>query len=328
MRIIIVGAGSFGTSLGNVLVKNSTVNLELLARKKEIVNSINKLNMNEQYFPNFRLDDRLTASVDITILRHADVVFLAIPSTNVIEFVNSNKEYFSKNAIVVVLSKGFGRNSKTIVESINDVICNQVCSLKGPTFAADLIHNNPSAFTLATRNKELFDIFKSIFKNTNIYLDLSLDILGVEILSALKNVYAILLGIIDAYFNSANVRFLILTKAFNEMKEIVLKFGGLEETMYKYCGFGDFGLTALNDLSRNRTLGLLIGKGFLNGNTTNSVILEGMRTIDIIYKSVSAKGNIGKKYYMLNAIYRLFNSDYGVSRFITSLFDHIRTSPF
>ena len=120
------------------------------------------------------------------------------------------------------------------------------------------------------------------------------------------------------------MRFLILTKAFNEMKDIVIKFGGMEETLYKYCGFGDFGLTALNDLSRNRTLGLLIGKGFLNGSTTNSVILEGKRTIDIIHNSVSAKGRKEDTFYMLNELYRLFNSDYSVSLFITSLFNHIR----
>lgn len=160
--------------------------------------------------------------MDLTILKHANVVFLAIPSADVIEFVISNKEYFFKNAIVVVLSKGFGKNNKTIVESLNAIINNRICALKGPTFATDLIHNNPSAFTLAAGTKGLLDIFKSIFENTNIYLDFSLDITGVEILSALKNIYAILLGIIDAYFNSANVRFLILTKAFNEMKEIVL----------------------------------------------------------------------------------------------------------
>ncbi len=324
MKIVIVGAGSFGTSLGNVLVKNIKVNFNLLARKKEIADAINELGVNEKYFPNFKLDDRLTASADKAILQQADVVFLVIPSPDVIDYVIDNKEYFSNDAVIVVLSKGFGRNNKTIVESLNGVIGNQICSLKGPTFAADLIHNNPSAFTIAARTNELFDIFKTIFENTNIYLDFSLDIVGVEIVSALKNVYAILLGIIDAYFNSANVRFLILTKAFNEMKEIVIKFGGMEETMYKYCGFGDLGLTALNDLSRNRTLGLLIGKGFLNGSTTNSVILEGKRTIDIIHNSVSTKGRKDNTFYMLNELYRLFNSDYSVSRFITSLFDNIR----
>lgn len=324
MNIVIVGAGSFGTALGNVLVKNNDLELQLLARKKNVVHSINHFNVNEKYFPNVRLDTNLKATIDKDILKYADVLFLAIPSSSLIDYINENRNFILEKTIIVVLSKGFGTGNKTIVESLKEIIDNPICSFKGPTFAADLIYNNPSAFTVASYDKGLFNIFKKIFNYTNIYLDFSTDILGVEVVSALKNIYAILLGIIDAYFNSANVRFLILTKAFYELKEVVIYFGGLEETLYKYCGFGDFGLTALNDLSRNRTIGLLIGKGFMNGNVSSSIILEGKRTLEIIFKAVCSNSSDSNKFYLIDELHKLFYSNYEVYKFIGNLFSKIR----
>src|SRR5205085_6781778 len=101
--------------------------------------------------------------------------------------------------------------------------------------------------------------------------------------SALKNIYAIVLGNIDAKFNSANTRFLFLTKSISEIKIILKALGGREETIFLSCGLGDLSLTALNDLSRNRTLGLLIGKGFYNKETFNNVVvLEGIKTVKLL----------------------------------------------
>jgi len=325
VNIVIVGAGTFGTALGNVLQKNSALDVLLLARSKKIEHAINENHINDQYFPNFRLDDHLRATTDKTTMRHANVVFLALPSATVVEYVQKNRRGMASEAVMVVLSKGFGKNNMTIVDSIENIVSNPICSLKGPTFAADLIHNNPSAFTVASRDGALYDTMRKIFAGTSVYLDYSADIIGVEVASALKNIYAILLGIIDAHFNSANARFLILTKAFNEMKNIILLFGGLEETLYKYCGFGDFSLTALNDLSRNRTLGLLIGKGFLNNHTSNSVILEGIRTINTVFHSKHIQNHDENSFPMLGALYRLFNSQYGIHEFISSVFNSIDT---
>ncbi len=325
MNIVIVGAGSFGTALGNILSKNkNNFSLNLLARRREVVDSINNLHVNEKYFPNFRLEDSLTATLEKKVLHDAGVVFLAIPSTSVIDYVTENRGFFKQGSIIVILSKGFGRGRKTIFESLGEILENPLCSFKGPTFASDLIHNNPSAFTVAGTNEGLFRLFRDLFHDSNIFLDFSTDITGVEITSALKNLYAILLGIIDAYFNSANVRFLILSRAFREMRDIIVMLGGREETLFKYCGFGDFSLTALNDLSRNRTLGLLIGKGFLDSNTSNSVILEGIRTLNIIHDEVCQSAGECKRLFMIDELHRLFDSNCNVSEFINNLFRRIR----
>jgi glycerol-3-phosphate dehydrogenase (NAD(P)+) len=325
MNIVIVGAGSLGTALSNILAKKKDyITLNLLARKKEIVDSINNMHINEKYFPNFRLEENLVATLNREVLLDADIVFLAIPSACVIDYVLENRHLLKNHTIIVILSKGFGRGKKTIFESLNEILKNPLCSLKGPTFASDLIHNNPSAFTIASKDDRIFPVFMNLFENSNIFLDFSTDITGVEVISALKNIYAILLGIIDAYFNSANVRFFILSRAFREMRDIIMMLGGREETLFKYCGFGDFSLTALNDLSRNRTLGLLVGKGFLNSNTSNSVILEGIRTMNTIYQEVCKNEKERERFLMIDEIHTLFNSDFNVPGFIHNLFKRIR----
>lgn len=113
-----------------------------------------------------------------------------------------------------------------------------------------------------------------------------------ELLSILKNIYAIAVGIMDAQFNTANLRFLFLTRAMAEMREVMLLFGGKKPTMFKYCGFGDFGLTSLNDLSRNRTLGLLIGKGFFNEQISEKVLLEGKIAVNVFCGHLQRKGRL------------------------------------
>ena len=154
--------------------------------------------------------------------------------------------------------------------------------MKGPTFSSELINNSHSIFTLGLDSKSQYHIIDSVIKNTNIHIDYTTDIKGVELLSVLKNIYAIIIGIVDAKHNSPNTRFMILTKSFSEIKIILNTLGGREDTLFLASGFGDLGLTSLNDLSRNRTLGLLIGKGFYNSGKNKGVVLEGVKTIEFI----------------------------------------------
>lgn len=315
MKIVICGGtGSFGTALGNVLSLNEENEVILLGRNKVVVDRINKLKINPKHFPNIKLNGKLKATTDIKVLSNADIVFLSIPSSIVVDYVEKNKKLINKDSIIVNLAKGFGKNGDIIPNNLKEIFNNKIVSLKGPTFASELIHNYPSAFTVGGEDKEIFKLFKKIFKNTNVCLDYSTDIKGVELASILKNIYAICLGIVDVYFNSANTRFLVLTKAFNEMREILTYLGGKEETLFKYCGFGDFGLTALNDLSRNRTLGLMIGKGFLSPNTESSVILEGKRSLKIVYNKIKSEN-----FLIIKSLYGIFYEEKPIIDFLKKI---------
>ncbi|MCB0805770.1 MAG: hypothetical protein KDC05_08210, partial [Bacteroidales bacterium] len=161
-----------------------------------------------------------------------------------------------------------------------------------------------------------FELFKEMFSDTPVHIDYSPDVKGVEILSILKNIYAIAMGIVDAHYNSPNLRFLFLTKAFNEMKQILIRYGGQAETMFNYCGYGDFTLTALNDLSRNRTLGLLIGKGFFTDNISDKVVLEGKIAVNVFCDEISKSNSIHCNLPIIGELYELFNGEYKISEFV------------
>jgi len=195
---------------------------------------------------------------------------------------------------------------------------NPVCTLKGPTFAREIMNAAPTAMTFASKEESLFEPFKKIFNKTPLYLDLTKDVEGVEYLSILKNIYAIILGIVDAHFNSPNLRFLVLTRAFDEMRRIMLGAGGQESSMFRYCGYGDFSLTALNDLSRNRTLGLLIGKGFFSKDISDKIVLEGKMAVSTICGEILVH-DAGKEYPMIFELNKIFDNNYDISAFVSNI---------
>ncbi len=314
-----VGAGMIGTALGNRLASGNGNKVKLITIEPDVAKSINSKHINQKYFPNLKLSKKLKATTDHNCLQGADIIFLAIPSTVIVEFVNEHKENLSPGSIIINLAKGFGRDNMTITECLDDMIPNPVCSMKGPTFAREILDSAPTAFTFAASDENLFPSMAHLFNESKIYLDFTTDVKGVEILSILKNIYAIVLGIVDAHFNSANLRFLVLTKAFAEMRKALVLLGGQENTLYKYCGYGDFSLTALNDLSRNRTLGLLIGKGFFIEDISDKVVLEGKIAVNIFVEILQKHGKGEEEYPVLFELYKVFNQEYKISNFINNL---------
>jgi glycerol-3-phosphate dehydrogenase (NAD(P)+) len=279
-NIVIIGAGAFGTAIGKVLCENKENEVTLLTNSIKQCEEINKSSTNKLYYRGVRLPDKMNCTVYKDILKKADIIFIALPSSIIPSYIKSIKYLLLDSALVVNLSKGLFSKGKTVIDVIREEVENEVVTLKGGTFAIEVMNAQASMMTLGYRRQEDAELITKIFKGTNIYFDYSTDILGVEYLSVVKNIYAILLGIIDAQFNSINTRFMVFTKSFQEISLILKTLNARSETLHLNCGIGDFALTSLNDLSRNRTLGLLIGKNFYQkGNGDNSVILEGRNAI-------------------------------------------------
>lgn len=285
MNILVLGAGTFGTAIANELSVNKTNSVVLFSRNQLKVDEINTSHTNRACFPNKQLTKSLSATSNKNEIKNADIIFIALPSSVIIESLNILKSYFKNGVLLVNLSKGLFANGVTIVESIKTSISiDNVVTLKGPSFAIELMEHADTLLTLGYTTKKQYELINKIVKRTSIHLDFTTDIRGVEVLSVLKNVYALVIGVIDAKYNSSNTRFMLLTKAFSEIRMVLRSLNGSEATLFLACGFGDFCLTSLNDLSRNRTLGLLIGKGFFSVDyKSNSVILEGLNAIELFY---------------------------------------------
>ncbi|MDB9910301.1 NAD(P)-binding domain-containing protein [Flavobacteriales bacterium] len=309
MNILVLGGGTFGTAIANELSVNTENNVVIYSRNEGKVEEINSCNTNKSCFPNKHLTKFLSATSDKNEIKKADVVFIALPSNVIIENLLILQSYFKDDALFVNLSKGLFAEGVTIVESIKTSIgIDNLVTLKGPSFAVEVMEHADTILTLGYSTNHQYEIINTLIKNTSLHIDCTTDIRGVEVLSVLKNIYALVLGVVDAKYNSPNTRFMILTKAFSEARILLKSVGGSEDTLFLACGFGDFCLTSLNDLSRNRTLGLLIGKGFFSADyKSNSVILEGLNAIYMLHELVVDK-DVNNELPLFNKVYRFFDS--------------------
>jgi glycerol-3-phosphate dehydrogenase (NAD(P)+) len=103
------------------------------------------------------------------------------------------------------------------------------------------------------------------------------------------------------------------------MRSVLKWFGGREDTLFNYCGYGDFTLTALNDLSRNRTFGLLIGKGFFTEHVSHDLVLEGKTAVNTFYTEISKKINVESHFPIIAELRRIFDTQYDVSQFVNTI---------
>ncbi|MCL2510741.1 MAG: hypothetical protein FWF09_01685 [Bacteroidales bacterium] len=320
--IVIAGAGTFGTALGNALAANKTIVVRLLTVEKEVEEGINNSRINPVYFPNSTLRKRLKATADPAILERAQFLILAIPSAVCVSYMEELRPYLKPDTVIINAAKGFGEGNVIISEHVEQHFPNPVAAIKGPSFAIELLNWMPTAFTFASHDVATYNAFSALLQGSNLQIEFSDDIRGVELLSILKNMYAIILGVIDAHYNSANVRFLVLTKVFKEMRKVLMAFGGKSETVLDFCGYGDFGLTSINDLSRNRTMGLLIGKGFIKDMVSENIVLEGKRTLNIFHNLIVEEKmeiNAIRNFPILLELYKLFNKDYDQRKFVMNV---------
>lgn len=316
-NVVFIGSGAIATAMANVMVKDDKINVTMLSIEKDVVESIKQQHINLKYFPNFKLSKRLKATMSALVLKTAHVIFLAIPSVSVVPYMKKHIRYINPNALIVNLAKGFGEDMRIIPECLREMMPNTMTTMKGPSFAREVLDGQATALTVASYSSDCFPIFEQLFAKTRITLDYTDDVIGVEFASILKNIYAIVIGIVDANFDSANLRSLVLSRAINEIRRLMVAFGGREETIYNYCGLGDFSLTALNDMSRNRTLGLLIGKGLFVEDISRHVVLEGRIAVDVFYqKMLQSQINV-QEYPIMMELVKVFNSPaYDIKGFV------------
>ncbi len=165
-KILFIGAGAIATAMGNVLAKKLSMDVTLVTIEDEVAGSISRDRVNQKYFPNIVLEKELKTSTDFSILKQQAIVFIAIPSVVIVDFMA--KQEIHPGSILVNLAKGFGDERRTIVECLVKKLPNPVCTMKGPSFAREIINNQPTAFTVGAENEGLYDELDEVFRDTTI----------------------------------------------------------------------------------------------------------------------------------------------------------------
>lgn len=316
-KIIVAGGGVFGTAMAERLSWNGNNEVIIHSVEEEVVETINTQHKNVKYFPTRYLNNSLKATGDYDVFCDADVIFLVIPSKAIVSFSEEIKKYTKeREPLVINLAKGMSDDGAFITEKIPFT---HTASMKGPSFAIEVLNGLPTAFTFGGTEEDYRFVKNVIFNNTSLMLDHTDDIRGVELTSILKNMYAIAIGLVSGRYSSPNVDFLVYTKAVNEMRGFLRLFNCDSETIFRYCAIGDLGLTGLNDLSRNRTLGMLIGKGFDYSKGSSATLIEGHRTIKLFGELTRERG-VKDDYPLVQALYRLLYEGDKLNDYLMTVF--------
>lgn len=298
MKVSVLGSGSFGTALANVL-GDKNYQVYLYGRRKELINDINNYHENTEYLKGIQLSPNIKGTTDIEeCLSNSHLIVIAIPTQNLSKFINEYKHLFPENIPIVSATKGIENNTLRLVseileEELPEKYHQYLCYLSGPSFAKEIVQKIPTVVSIASYNEDIAKLVQNYFFTPYFRTYYNQDVVGVEIGGALKNVIAIACGISDGLNLGHNTRAALITRGLAEIQRLGVKKGANPLTFLGLTGLGDLVLTCTGDLSRNRTVGLQLGIGKKLNEIMKDLhqVAEGVTTTKSVYE-LSNKLNV------------------------------------
>ena len=267
--IAIIGAGAWGTGLAIALGRKGTHHVRLWAHEKEVRDSINQRHSNDLFLPGYALPDSVTATGHYQeAVRGAEIVVSVMPSHHCRRVFEEMWVYLTPEMLIVSATKGLEnethlRMSEVITQVIKSAqgFTPRVGALSGPSFAKEVARGDPTAITIASPDEGLVETVQREFSDPQFRVYTNNDVIGVELGGALKNTIAIAAGVCDGLGLGHNSIAALITRGLAEMTRLVVACGGHSETMAGLAGLGDLVLTCTRGLSRNRSVGVELGRG-------------------------------------------------------------------
>lgn len=288
-----IGAGSWGTALADLLASKG-LSVTIWSRGSEVAQLINERHENRIYLPGVILPSSLRATTEMRLaVEGADLVLMVVPSHAMRETAVAAAPFVGSHALVVSATKGIeDETSKTMFEVLVDVLggAERVGVVSGPSFAAEVASGHPTVVVAAAREDAVAERIQRVFASPNVRVYRSTDLVGVEIGGVVKNVMAICTGVAEGLGYGLNTRAAIITRGLAEIMRLAVALGARPETLAGLSGIGDLVLTCTGDLSRNRQLGLRIGRGEKIDD-----ILRGMRMVAEGVRNTKAVKQLAKR---------------------------------
>lgn len=284
-----LGSGSFGTAIAHTLAHDGA-RITLWARDPLVATEINSHRTNARYLPGIALAG-FTATPDLEeALTGASVVVFAIPCQFLREFLTAAAPLVPSDALLVNLAKGIEMGqlktpSRIFKDVFGEAVERRFAAISGPTFAVEICRDMPTGAVVASASGETAVTAQRLLSTKRFRLYRLGDVIGVELGGALKNVLAIEVGIADGLGFGHNTRAGAITRGLHEITEIGLALGANARTFSGLSGLGDLILTCTSDLSRNRQVGLRIGRGEKVASVLASLrhVAEGVPTAKSVY---------------------------------------------
>lgn len=262
LKVAVIGGGSWGTAVASLVSRNAPT--ILWARDQQTVTSINESSENSRYLPGIKLHGALRASSSLMdVLRDADVVVMGIPSQNFRAVLEDVRQFLRPWVPVISLTKGLelstGLRMTQIVEEV--LPGHPVGVLTGPNLAREVLEGRAAGAVISMGDVIIMKELQSLFNSGLFRVYTNNDLIGCEIGGVLKNIVAIAVGMGDGLGAGDNTRSALLTRGLAEITRLGVALGGRQETFYGLTGMGDMLATCTSPLSRNRYVGLELGRG-------------------------------------------------------------------
>ena len=291
-RVAVIGAGSWGTAVASIIARKSPT--VIWARSAEVAEQVNERHLNERYLPGFPLPETLTSTSDLqAAVEPTDVVVMAVPSHGFRGALTDLAPYLRPWAPVVSLVKGLEQvTHRRMTEIVDEVLPGHPAGvLAGPNIAREVVAGYAAAAVLAMPDQHLAAQLGEMFRTKLFRIYSSSDVAGVEIAGALKNVFAIAVGMGDGVGSGDNTRAAVITRSLREMSRLGERIGGERDTFSGLAGLGDLVVTCTSPHSRNRHVGEQLGRG-----VPIEEVLAGMTQVAEGVKAVSAVMKLAAEY--------------------------------
>jgi glycerol-3-phosphate dehydrogenase (NAD(P)+) len=321
--IAVIGAGSYGTCLA-VLFGNAGHRVSLYCRGAEAAAAIDAARENTAYLPGYKLPDSVSVTGDLAAAVRAKRFVLGVtPSHGTRDVLRRAAEAMDPDAIVINASKGLEDGTLSSIDAVyRDVLPPRIAAratyLSGPTFATELAAGMPAAIVLAGHDRETCTEAQQALSHVRFRIYTTDDVIGVLIGGALKNVIAIAAGVSDGLGFGSNTRVALITRGLAEITRFGVALGANAQTFAGLSGMGDLVLTCSGDASRNRRVGLALGRGKsmteILGEMTQ--VAEGVKTAKV-GKELAAKLGIAAP--ITDAMYAIIHAGVPVREAIQAL---------
>ena len=265
-EIAVIGAGSWGTTLANLLATKG-YSVTLWCFEADLAERMEQSGINDVYLPGVTLSDNLKTTNHLkSAVAEKRLLLFVTPSQVTRMVLKQALPDLSPQAIIVSASKGIENDSLMLLSQVFEELLpesmhRQLAFLSGPSFAKEVSSGMPTAVVAAARDIAIATEVQKIFSTERFRVYAHNDIIGVELGGAMKNVIALAAGVADGLGFGHNTRAALITRGLAEMTRLGLRLGGAAETFAGLAGMGDLVLTCTGDLSRNRSVGIELGKG-------------------------------------------------------------------
>lgn len=307
MKVTLIGTGAYGLAIANCLAKNNH-DIVMWTENKKLYDNYKKNGNVDLIFKDYVLPDNISITTDLEeSLQNTKLIFLTCSSKYVEDVCLKIKSYVDDSTPICIAAKGIDEKSCLLMSQIVEkkLRSKNIAVISGPTFAIDLINNDPVALAIAGTNAKTRNMVQKALSSSSLKLRKSKDLIGTQICGSVKNIIAIASGILGGLGYSESTQAFLINESLHDIKKLIKYLGGKPKTILSYAGVGDLLMTSMSKKSRNYSFGYLLGSSsdkkeidkFLETTT-----VEGYNTCKTVMKLLKKKSIDIPIIYLINDI--------------------------